>query len=283
MEPMTTDTTLLIDNSDSLRQAIERLFVAGAHYTPADSLASAAPTATVGADALYGAGSYLAAQPAAEPYLCPPAHDFQALLLLLGIVYLLLLSHHLGNIYTLLLQTTSRTAVLRPSDPRSGSSFTAFQRLSIVIGMLFVGLLGMRLAAPQSFAPNVPQVTFSLLISAGVGTVLLLQNGMLRLAGAITVTQEFTNELIATKRSLLALGALLLPPTLLCYILTPAGSGAGWLIAILAETAIVLFLFLKATLSLFVSKKVSIFHWILYLCTVEIFPISLLWLLIARN
>ena len=38
----------------------------------------------------------------------------------------------------------------------------------------------------------------------------------------------------------------------------------------------------QGTLNLFLSKKISILHWILYLCTVEIFPISLIGLLAAR-
>lgn len=41
-------------------------------------------------------------------------------------------------------------------------------------------------------------------------------------------------------------------------------------------------LYLREVLNLFISKKVSILHWILYLCIVEVFPVSLLWLLVAR-
>ena len=42
------------------------------------------------------------------------------------------------------------------------------------------------------------------------------------------------------------------------------------------------FLYLKESLNLFISKKISILHWFLYLCTVEIFPVSLLWLSLVR-
>ena len=284
MEP-STDTLLAAAGSDSLHRALEELFLAGARFHPAeaaDTVSRLAPPTTA-AD-FYGPLSTLAPNTAAAAApAAAPAGDFQLLLLLLGALYLWLVAHHLGNIYTLFVQTTSRSAALRPNDQRNGSTYTPFLRLSIALGLLFTGLLGMRLAAPQSFAADVPQVTFSLLTSLSVYGVLLLQNGMLRLAGSITLTQEFTTELLATKRSLLALASILLPPALLCYILTPVGSGSGWLGVILAATGIVLFLFLKATLSLFVSKKVSILHWFLYLCTVEIFPVSLLWLLMARN
>lgn len=284
----TTDTTLLVTaGGDSLRRAVERLFLTGAHVgpvEPADTLShlTTAIPPTTAAD-LYGPASSLAQPTAATPPLPIPNDGYQLLVLILGVLYLWLLAHHLGNIYTLFRQTTSRTPAFRTNDPRSGNTYSPFLRLATAIGMLFVGLLGLRLAAPQSFAPDVPQVSFSLLLATCAYGVLLLQYGMLRLAGAVTLTQEFTDELCAIKRTMIALCSILLPPTLLCYLLTPAGSGNGWLIAILVETVIVLFLFLKATLTLFVSKKVSIFHWILYLCTVELFPISLLWLLIARN
>lgn len=283
----TTDTTLLVTGGDSLRRAVERLFLAGAHVGPAEpadslaQLATATPPPTA-AD-LYGPASSLAVPPAATPPVPIPSDGYQLLVLVLGVLYLWLLAHHLGNIYTLIRQTTPRTSALRTNDPRSGNSYGPFLHLATAIGMLFVGVLGLRLAAPQSFAPDVPQVAFSLLLAACGYGVLLLQHGMLHLAGAITLTQDFTTELCAIKRTMTALCSILLAPTLLCYLLTPAGSGNGWLIAILVETVIVLFLFLLATLTLFVSKKVSIFHWILYLCVVELFPISLLWLLISKH
>ncbi|MBQ5352799.1 MAG: DUF4271 domain-containing protein, partial [Alistipes sp.] len=37
-----------------------------------------------------------------------------------------------------------------------------------------------------------------------------------------------------------------------------------------------LILFVKETFLFFVSQKISILHWILYLCALEIFPLSLL-------
>lgn len=283
---MTPAADTLLGN-DSLRRAVERLFVQGARFEPlaaADSVRQALPAATA-AD-LYGPESYpVPGAPLPVPGATPAADTaLQAFLLLLGVFYVLLLSNHLGNVYTLFMRATSGTATPhRTPDLRGGSNYIPFLNLAVVVGVLFAGILCMRLAAPIAFAAPVPQLALSLAVSAAFAAILLLQTGMLRLAGAVTLQQEFIAELNGVKRTSLALYSILLPPALLCYALTPVGSGATWIYVILAETAIVLFLFLKESSALFAAKKVSIFHWILYLCIVELFPVSLLWLLIARR
>ena len=69
---------------------------------------------------------------------------------------------------------------------------------------------------------------------------------------------------------------------LLLFALCPRGTGDVWFCIIVIELLATVFLYLRETLNLFLSKKISILHWILYLCTVEIFPISLIGLLAAR-
>ncbi len=282
---MTAAADTLLAN-DSLRRAVEQLFVQGARFAPlpsADSVQHALPSATA-AD-LYGAGSILAqGVPSGTGSVLSAAPALQAFLLVLGVLYVLFLSNHLGNVYTLFMHSASGSASgHRTADLRGGSNYTPFLNLSIVVGLLFSGILCMKIAAPLTFTASVPQLALSLGVSAALAAVLLLQTGMLKLAGAVTLTQEFMTELTGIKRSSLALYSILLPPVLLCYALTPAGRGDAWIYVILAETAIVLFLFLKESSALFAVKKVSIFHWFLYLCIVESFPVSLLCLLIARR
>ena len=50
----------------------------------------------------------------------------------------------------------------------------------------------------------------------------------------------------------------------------------------LIVSALVLMLYLRESLLFFISKKISILHWFLYLCTVEILPLTLLWQLVVR-
>lgn len=283
---MNTAADTLLHGNDSLRLAVEQLFLQGAQLAPlhgGDSVLQAIETAT--ASDLYGAGSALAqslAPVSGDPFAANTA--LQGFVLLLGILYALLLSNHLGNVYTLIVHTFSGSAAGRRTlDIRGGSNYTPFLNLSIVMGIFFSGVLALRTAAPQVLTNESPQLILSLAITFAVFVMLSMQTGMLKLAGTITLTQEFTKELTNVKRTSLALLSVLLPPVLLCYALTPAGNGESWVYVILAELAIVLFLFLKESLTLFVSKKISILHWFLYLCVVEVFPVSLLWLLIARH
>ena len=64
------------------------------------------------------------------------------------------------------------------------------------------------------------------------------------------------------------------------------GYGAGyqiWMNVGLVAIAATLLLYAKESIELFISKKVSILHWILYLCTVELFPVSLIVLTAIRE
>ena len=63
------------------------------------------------------------------------------------------------------------------------------------------------------------------------------------------------------------------------------GYGAGyqiWMNVGLVAIAATLLLYAKESIELFISKKVSILHWILYLCAVEILPFTLLWQGVVR-
>ena len=80
----------------------------------------------------------------------------------------------------------------------------------------------------------------------------------------------------------LAFMTLIATPFLALWLLAPAGEGKIWFWVIIIELVVSLILYLQETLSLFISKKISILHWFLYLCGVEIFPISLLILLTVR-
>ena len=75
---------------------------------------------------------------------------------------------------------------------------------------------------------------------------------------------------------------IVISPALLLFALCPRSTGGLWFCIIVIELIITVGLYLRETLNLFIAKKISILHWFLYLCTVEIFPISLLWLLTVR-
>ena len=123
---------------------------------------------------------------------------------------------------------------------------------------------------------------WTLLLLGALLVVVLYQVLVTAAIGALTFSQHLIEQLWMVKRLLFAFMTLLCMPTLLLFLPTPASKGTVWLWVILIELVISLILYLHETRALFISKKISKLHWILYLCTVEIFPFSLLWLLAER-
>ena len=112
---------------------------------------------------------------------------------------------------------------------------------------------------------------------------LLCQFGALAGIGALTFNGALVERLWLVKRSLSALAMLLATPPLLLVLLMPVGANrlCFWMIiGVLLVSAV---LWLRETLTLFLAKKISILHWFLYLCIVEMFPLSLCILLAERS
>ena len=176
----------------------------------------------------------------------------------------------------------------RFSEDPGGSGYSRFLNIATAIGLLFLGVAAVKYGdtlMPGRLAASIPQgaaLIFSLLVSLASLGVAAYQTIAVRLAGALTLSQPFIAQLMLLKRTCFALGMILISPPLLLFALCPQGTGGVWFCIIAVELAAAAVLYLKETLNLFLSKKVSILHWFLYLCTVEVFPVSLLWLLAVR-
>ena len=239
--------------------------------------------------AIFGAQSTLA-EPARIPLAPPPplAENalFQSFVLLLAATYAMLLYRNLGDVRTLLGRISRDAATgKRFSEDPGGSGYSRFLNIATAIGLLFLGVAAVKYGdtlMPGRLAASIPQgaaLIFSLLVSLASLGVAAYQTIAVRLAGALTLSQPFIAQLMLLKRTCFALGMILISPPLLLFALCPQGTGGVWFCIIAVELAA---LYLKETLNLFISKKVSILHWFLYLCTVEVFPVSLLWLLAVR-
>ena len=58
--------------------------------------------------------------------------------------------------------------------------------------------------------------------------------------------------------------------------------GEVWLRVACLAAAVAVVMYVRESVTLFNSKKISILHWILYLCIVEIMPFTLLWQIVVR-
>ena len=242
--------------------------------------------------AIFGAQSTLA-EPARIPLAPPPSLTenavFQSFVLLLAATYAMLLYRNLGDVRTLLGRISRDTATgERLSEDPGGSGYSRFLNIATAIGLLFLGVAAVKYGdtlMPGRLAEAIPQgavLILSLLASLAALGVAAYQAIAVRPAGTLTLSQPFIAQLMLLKRTYFALGVVLISPPLLLFALCPQGTGGVWFCIVAIELTAAAVLYLKETLNLFLSKKVSILHWFLYLCIVEVFPISLLWLLAVR-
>ena len=214
---------------------------------------------------------------------------FQGFVLLLAATYATLLYRNLGDVKTLLNRISRESASgERLSEEPGASGFSRFLNVSTAIGMLFMGVIvvkyGDTLMPPElgKALSHGAVLALSLLATLAWFLIILFQSSAIRIAGAITLSQPFIAQLALLRRTYFALAVIVSSPTLLLFALCPRGTGGAWFIISAVELIITAVLYLRESLNLFISKKISILHWFLYLCTVEVFPISLLWLLATR-
>lgn len=286
--------------SDTLWESPLGAFMPGdslyAHATTLHYLPDGTPLEgyrTVDAGEFFGQQSLLAApRPAAQQQ--PRLTDelpFQGLVLLLTLLFGLLLYRNPGDMRALVGRVAfERRDSERTSDESGNAGFTRFLNIALALGFLLAGVTAVRLCDRPDIAQELLSMgngsTLSLLLALGVGLLFLLVYLygilLLRAVGGVTLTSGFTTQLIRIKRGYAALGAIILAPVILLFALSPLGSDTIWAGLLTAGWLITFLLYLRETFALFISKKVSILHWILYLCAVEIFPVTLLWLLVVR-
>ena len=169
-----------------------------------------------------------------------------------------------------------------------GITSSRFLNIATTIGMLFMGVMVVKYGDSlmpgrlTELLPHGAVLALSLLATLACAGVVLFQLATVRMAGAVTLSQPFISQVVLLKRTYFTLAVIVTSPVLLLFALCPRGTGGVWFCIIVIELIVTAILYLREVLNLFISKKVSILHWILYLCIVEVFPVSLLWLLVAR-
>lgn len=239
---------------------------------------------------LFGTHSEQAVIPLGEPApLAPTATSgYGVLLLALVATYAILIYRHAGDIRQLL----GRLLQDRSSDDRlyedSGSSFSRFLNLCNLFGLVVAGAVIVRVTAQHLPAehllrlPHTAALLWSLAVVAALSVAALYRLGISALIGAVTYTKPLFEQLYLIKRTFVALLTIVTLPPLALWLPLSAGEGSLWWWIIVGMSVLLLVLYLHETRQLFLSKKISILHWFLYLCAVEIFPLSLLWLLAVR-
>lgn len=215
---------------------------------------------------------------------------FQGFVLMVAFSFALVINKFLPDVKALLGGIfTHHTSGERLSPGSNNNNLMRLLDASAWVGALMTGA-----AVVRFFGEWVPQEVGALLdggaalaVTLAVPIVLvgvhLFQYVTLRATGEVLLCRDFISQLWQLKRICFSLFVIFCTPPLLLYMFVPSGSGR-WLLVVMAfMLSTALFVYVKETISLFLSKKISILHWFLYLCTVELFPVSLLWLLALKK
>lgn len=166
--------------------------------------------------------------------------------------------------------------------------FSLFLRTMTVIWFAVCGIAFVKLAdiaAGDEIASSLPQWAVYLLIipaTAIMPIVMLFQKAVIRMIDNVILSAPFTNLLRYIKVLFTAAAVLTIAPTVLLLALYNGELQNALLYIIVAESVTVIFMWLYKTYMLFIEQNVSILHWILYLCAIEIFPFTLLILISLR-
>ena len=161
------------------------------------------------------------------------------------------------------------------------------EQTNIEIIMLLVGMLFIPLAFIRSFTLYKPEIfdgieAVSAVWSVGrwwfLATILIFLGEFiaLHIIGFVSERRRFCKQLLHTKLMNMCIGMAAILPAGLVFLLSPDPLARTAFFIMATECLILLIIFVKETFLLFVSEKISILHWILYLCALEIFPASLM-------
>ena len=158
-----------------------------------------------------------------------------------------------------------------------------------VAGISLLSLLLMRLSVLNEFsyilAPLREFSSWQLggVVFMAITALVVAERAMLYIVGFISECHDICEAIGRMKLLHFSTTIIVLMPLLVLALLTEGEITKYALYCSVTVCSISLILFIKETFLLFRAQRFSIFHWILYLCALEIFPLSLLLAPIARG
>ena len=202
--------------------------------------------------------------------------------------YLFCLYRYFEDMMALLYSVFRRNIILSEKvvERRRSEIFSGFLGKLFLLGVAFVGVLslawvntgrGAELGIGQDMA------LYAVPLSIGVFlAIIIAQSIVLSVVGVVTQSLSMVSALIRVRLIYFVLCVVIVAPILLIALLGQGAAYQVWMNMGLVAVAATLLLYAKESVELFISKKVSILHWILYLCAVEILPFTLVWQIVTR-
>lgn len=167
-------------------------------------------------------------------------------------------------------------------------TFDSFLNRVALLGILTFSLVAIKaadIAVGGEIAASLPEWAIYLIVPVvwGLfGMLFFYQTLVLRIAGTLTLSQKFIADIRYLRKIIFSVLSLLLIPFLLMSAMADRKDALTISILLLAGLAIVIIFLIARTYELFVEEKISKLYWFLYLCAVEIFPVTLLLLSIRK-
>lgn len=207
---------------------------------------------------------------------------YQGLSLCVALIFLVCVAKYLRFMVSFLLSA----AGVKLSS-RASVHINPAEQTNIEIIMLTVSVLFIPLACVRAFTLYMPEVFDGIEAASAVWSVgkwwflaivfiFLGEFVALQIIGFISERRRFCIHLLHTKLMNMCVGIAAILPVGLVFLLSPDPLARTAFSIMAIECLILLIIFVKETFLLFVSEKISILHWILYLCALEIFPASLM-------
>lgn len=208
------------------------------------------------------------------------AEQYNLLIAALFVYYIFCLYRYFDDVVALFssifrreVVSSGRSAERRRSDIFYGSLGKLFMLGVCFVGVVVTGItmrFGGELSGEMMFYAPVAGVALFLIV-------IVAQNLLLGAVGVVTHSMGDVASLLRIRLVYFVLATLLAAPLLMIATIGQGQAYDLWLEVGRLAVGIAVILFVRESIGFFISKKVSILHWILYLCTVEILPLSLLW------
>ena len=278
---------------DSLSLTGDSVFVAG------DSLSGAADTVSLAADTLSAgaagaADGHVAAVVAAvtdgnAATLAEMAGNVVQNLLVAVVVFLYFfcLYRYFDDVRALFGSVFRRSVAPseRMLERRRSEIFYGFLGKLFLIGTCTLGAIASlwadRTVAWEAVGPYA-RVALPFAAMAAFVAVVAVQYAMLAVAGGITRSWSMMAVLLRIRLIYFVLATVIVLPPVLMWQMNGGTGGEVWLRVACLAAAVAVVMYVRESVTLLNSKKISILHWILYLCIVEIMPFTLLWQIVVR-
>lgn len=211
-------------------------------------------------------------------------------LFIFGVVlgYMFCVYRYYDDVVALFSSVFSRSVISadRVGERRRSEIFYGFLGKLFLLGAAFVGVLAMlsivgehtmQVGLTQDVMMAVPLIAVAVFL-----VVIVFQYIELLIVGVVIRSLPEVFAIMRLRLTYFVFFTVIAAPILLISQMGQAESYEVWGSLGLVATFLSLMLYLRESLQFFISKKISILHWFLYLCTVEILPLTLLWQLVVR-